>query len=247
MKVKFATFNICHCGDYRGWKKGDPLPVNVENIANTIANLHAEIVGLNEVYTSDKENEYRDQTERLAKLAGYPYCVFAAGKKFDRGTIGNAILSKYPITSVEKIAVPAPLESERVVTETKWYEDRVLLCAEMDINGQNVRVISTHFGLNNLEQLRIVAAALPLLDESEKVVFMGDFNAQPKNAVLSPIYERLVSAADEMGNSDFTFASYEPMEQIDYIFHSKGIKTLSYQVHKVIASDHMPLTAELDF
>lgn len=246
MKVKFATYNICHCGDYRGWKKGDPLPVNVENIAKTIADLHADVVGLNEVYTSETKNEYREQTERLAKLAGYPYCTFAVGKTFEWGAIGNAILSKYPITAVKTVAVPAPLPEERVATETNWYEDRVLLCVELDVDGESVRVISTHFGLNNLEQLNIVAAVCPLLDESERVVFMGDFNATPKSKVLTPIYERLVSAADEMGNCDFTFASYEPKEQIDYIFHSKTIKTLSYQVHKVIASDHMPLTADLE-
>jgi endonuclease/exonuclease/phosphatase family metal-dependent hydrolase len=248
MKVKFATYNICHCGDYRGWKKGDPLPVNVENIAKTIADLHADVVGLNEVYTSETKNEYREQTERLAKLAGYPYCTFAVGKTFEWGAIGNAVLSKYPITAVKTVAVPAPLPEERVATETNWYEDRVLLCVEIDVNGKKINVISSHFGLNSTEQRRIVDAACKEIDEKQgDVVFMGDFNVQPDSEFLSPLYARLNSAAKETGNSEFTFASYAPKIQIDYIFFPKTATVKGYTVYKSRVSDHRPISAEIEF
>ena len=39
----------------------------------------------------------------MAKFAGYPYYVFAKSKESPWSTIGNAILSKYPIVSVKKL------------------------------------------------------------------------------------------------------------------------------------------------
>jgi endonuclease/exonuclease/phosphatase family metal-dependent hydrolase len=246
--MKFATYNICHCGNYENWKTGDDLPVNVTRTAEVIAEIGADIIGLNEVYTAGETEDMRDQTEKLAKLAGYPYSVFAAGKEFEWGTIGNAILSKYPIVGVKKIAVPAPTEEERNPDENSWYEDRVLLCVDIDINGKILCVISTHFGLNPMEQRRIVDAACKVIDEKQgNAVIMGDFNVLPDSEFLSPLYARLKSAAKETGNSEFTFATYKPCIQIDYIFAPKSASVNSYTVYTYPVSDHRPISAEIDF
>ena len=246
--MKFATYNICHCGNYENWKTGDDLPINIARTAEAIAEINADVIGLNEVYTAGEEENLRDQTEKLTKLAGYPYSVFAAGKEFEWGTIGNAILSKYPIVSVKKIAVPAPTEEERNPNEKSWYEDRVLLCVEIDVNGKNISVISSHFGLNPTEQRRIVEAACKVIDEKQgNVVIMGDFNVLPDSEFLSPLYARLKSAAKETDNGEFTFATYKPQIQIDYIFVSKSATVKSYTVHKYLVSDHRPISAEIDF
>lgn len=247
MKLKVATYNICHCGDYEGWEKGMDLPVNIEKTAQAIAALNADIVGLNEVYEFGEEERFRDQTKKLANLAGYKYCYFALGYKFEWATIGNAILSRYPILSVKEVAVPTIPKEKRAPDENAWYEDRVLLCADIDVNGKNLRVISTHFGLNKSEVVNIVREACTVIDEKESVVFMGDFNVTPQSELLAPIYARLHSAAKDMNNDEFTFASFAPKIHIDYIFLSKDIQTLGYEVEKCIVSDHRPITADIEF
>ena len=68
-----------------------------------------------------------------------------------------------------------------------------------------------------------------------------------ENPELTEIYARLNSAAKETGNNEFTFASYDPKCQIDYIFVPKTAKIKSCTVHKVMTSDHRPLTAEIEF
>lgn len=244
--MKIATYNICHCGNYENWKKGDDLPVNIARTAEVIAEIGADIIGLNEVYVVGETEDFVDQERKLAKLAGYPYYAFALGKEFEWGTIGNAILSKYPILNVKKIAVPAPSEEERNPNENSWYEDRVLLCVEVEVNGKNLWVISTHFGLNPTEQRRIVDSACKEIDEHSEVVMMGDFNVLPDSEFLSPLYARLKSVAKEVGNSEFTFASYAPQIQIDYIFVPKTAKINSYTVYKTRVSDHRPISAEID-
>ena len=45
--MKFATYNICHCGNYENWKKGDDLPVKISRTADVIAEIDADIIGLN--------------------------------------------------------------------------------------------------------------------------------------------------------------------------------------------------------
>ncbi|MBQ8295665.1 MAG: endonuclease/exonuclease/phosphatase family protein [Clostridia bacterium] len=244
--MKFATYNICHCGNYENWKKGDDLPVNIARTAEVIAEIDADIIGLNEVYTTGEPEYFCDQEGKLAKLAGYPYYVFAAGKEFEWATIGNAILSKYPIINVKKIAVPAPKEEERDPNENSWYEDRVLLCVEIDANGKSVLVISTHFGLNPMEQRRIVDAACKEIDSHGEVVIMGDFNVFPNSEFLSPLYARLKSAAKETGNTEYTFPTYNPQIHIDYIFVPKTAKIKGYTVYKNLVSDHRPISAEIE-
>lgn len=244
--MKLATYNICHCGNYENWKEGNELPVNVARTAEVIAQINADVIGLNEVYNVGDREDFCEQTEKLAKLAGYPYCVFAAGKEFEWATIGNAILSKYPIVHVKKIAVPAPTEEERNPNENAWYEDRVLLCVEIDVNGKNMLVISTHFGLNATEQRRIVDIACKEIDACDEVVIMGDFNASSNSEVLSPLYARLKSAAKETGNMEYTWASYAPQIQLDYIFVPKTAKIKEYTVYKICVSDHRPISAEIE-
>ena len=143
--MKLATYNVCHCGNYEKWEKGDTLPINIARTAEVIVEINADIIGLNEVYTTGESNDLCKQEEKLAKLAGYPYYVFAEGKAFEWGTIGNAILSKYPILNIKKIAVPAPAEDERNPNETDWYEDRVLLCVEIEIEEVRLCIISSHW------------------------------------------------------------------------------------------------------
>lgn len=244
MELTFATYNICHCANFKDWdRKTSPL-VSIEKTAEVLKDINADVVGLNEAYDdSIGREDFRKQTEKLAKLCGVNDCVFAKGKKFDWGdVIGNSILSKYKIVKVETYPVPAPTEEERNPEEKNWYEDRVIVKATIDI-GREINVMSTHFGLNPLEKKRIVAKLTEILDSDDRpFVLMGDFNALPHREILQPIYDRLQSAADVMGKTNvFTWASFEPLHTLDYIFLSKEFKVVEYEVLDVIVSDHRPV------
>lgn len=250
MELKIGTYNVAHCGDFENWKIGDPKfveNVTIEKTAKTIADMGLDIVGLNEVYLAGEKEDYRKQTEKLAKLAGYPYYASAAGKDYGWTTIGNGLLSKYPIVNVQKIMQYVPEEKDRDANEHTWWEDRVLLVVDVDVCRERKRVIVTHFGLQTSEQIRIVEKACKIIDEYEDTVIMGDFNALPSAVSLAPLYERLKSAARETGNEEFTFASYAPERQIDYIFVPKKATVKSYTVHKTRTSDHRPISADIEF
>ncbi len=131
-------------------------------------------------------------------------------------------------------------------TEGGYYEDRAILRVLTEIDGVEVTVLSTHYGLNPSEQKNMTAALIKILDETKTpVILMGDFNVEPHAEVLQPIYGRLQSAADETNNKEFTFSSFNPDRVIDYIFVSKEFTVEKTEVVCVRTSDHRPFTALL--
>ena len=246
MELKIGTYNICHCGDYTNRKDTDPVwvqTINIQAMADAIKRLDFDVIGLNEVYFKSVNQDGVDQAKKLAKLAGYEFYASAEGATDGRTTIGNAILSKYPIVNVEIIPIPTIPESER--DEEGWYEERVLLIADIDIGGKINKVIVSHFGCIKKERDLIVDKISKILDKEDVLVVMGDFNALPNAPELQPLYDKMTNAADEKGNKDFTFASYNPYMCIDYIFVKKGVQINSCVVHKEKASDHYPISAVL--
>ncbi len=246
MKLQLASYNISHgidysemTGDIDSWDR-----IDLHKTAALIRHISADIVALQEVYDG-KTPATADQTNQLAKAAGYPYRVFAKGTTFPWGeTIGNCILSKYPILLHEALPILAPKESERDPDENEWFEDRVILKATIHA-GIPIDVITTHFGLNPSEKKRMEQVLLPLIDRAPRpTVLLGDLNAMPHSSVLYPYRKRLCSAADCMGKTDHpTFSSFAPDKTLDYIFLSNEFRVSDYNVVHQIVSDHFPITA----
>lgn len=250
MKLKIGTYNICHCCDFTKFSppnyERDNHVVNIEQTAKIIKDLDLDVIGLNEVYNNGDSElvSFKNQTEKIALLSGYPYYYYAQGKDYNFTDIGNAILSKYPIENLCTHPIPTVPESEQ--TEDTWYEDRVIIDAIVNVNGHKVNVIATHFGLAKIELERITTKICELIDNSKlPIVLMGDFNVEPDNEFLHKIYDRLKSTADELKNTQNTFPAWNPEVHIDYIFTSKNLSVLDYKVHNVLASDHLPISATI--
>lgn len=253
--LKLATYNVIHCLDFTDYKRGDDvkkLSVNIDNFANTIKSFNADIVGLNEVYNTtvfERSPQHGCQAQKLASKAFYPFSVFARSFYFEHNgqDIGNALLSRYPMTSYNTYKVLAPSESERRPDEKLWYEDRVIIKSTIDFNGEDITVLVTHFGLNYLERERIVAKLIEIIDETKTpLILMGDFNSTPtdERKYIQPIFDRLTSATAVTGKELVpTFSTYNPQLPIDYIFVSKHFEVLECDIPQIKTSDHFPVTA----
>ena len=245
MNLKIATYNISHCQDFCE-NHNDDAPVDIAKTAEFIKSFDADIVCLNEVYMKSSNENYNNQAQKITEVTKHPYLAQAEGKDLGWTVIGNAILSRFPI--IETLAVPvlSPTEEEKRPDENDWYEDRVILGARVKADGTEILVLATHFGLNGLEQERIVNSLCDIIDNAKTpIILMGDFNALPHCEALTPIYERLVSSADVMNNTDYTFASFNPNRTLDYIFVSKDIKVNDFKVRKDVVSDHLPCVADV--
>lgn len=234
--MKIMTFNTQHCLSYTERK------INFELMASVIKSCGADVVGLNEMRDKGEGSDYAEQTAILSELTGLKHGYFA--KAIDFGGVnpyGNALLSRYPIINAQTLLVEDPPLNGRV--EGGYYETRCLLKAKLAC-GLTVLVI--HFGLNPDEQENAVKLVLENL-EDERCVLTGDFNVTPENKVLEPIRARMNDAASCFKAPLLSFPSDNPDRKIDYLFVSKDIELISADIPAIVASDHRPHVAEINF
>ena len=247
---RVATYNVAHCKSYVNGNENNI--VDVPLTASVIRLLDAQIVGLNEIYENGDFAHHphlTNQTAKLAVHAEFPYHAFAHACTFGANNedIGNALFSQQPITKMQAVEVSA--KNERYEDETGYFEDRVILAVDTKLGDKTVTVLATHFGLNRSEQEKMVRTLCELINNREHpLILMGDFNVSPDSPILAPIYERLTSAAKALEKeNEKTFASYDPQITIDYIFLSKELEALNYEVINSPVSDHFPIRATVKF
>lgn len=240
MKLQIMSFNTQHCKNYLTQQ------IDFERMAEAIRECNADIVGLNEMYNDGgpDQPDLHEQTAKLAKLMGFSYHYFACALETFRGkTIqyGNGLISRYPLLSAERIMVAEPED----LSQCPRYEPRCILKAHIDINGEHLAVMTSHFGLSPLEQKNAVQAVMENL-EKEKCLLMGDFNVYPDDPVLIPIRSVLQDSADCWEGEKLSFPSDKPQRKIDYIFASRDVKFVSADIPPIIASDHRPHIAQIE-
>lgn len=234
MKVRIMSYNIQSCHEFYSRR------VQVDHIVKVIKDLNADIVGLNEVRGKGTADDYQPQAELIARELGM-YYYFAKAIDFKGGPYGNALISKYPLSGCGTFLIDdAPRDSG-----DKYFETRCVLKAHADV-GMGVDLLVTHFGLNLSEQRLAVKKVVELSSGlTGQAVLMGDFNCEPSDEVLGPIYERFDDTAPK-GTKVPTFSSDNPRIKIDYMFTKGPIKTLKAWAENVIASDHLPYIADLE-
>lgn len=230
--MKIMSFNTQHCVNYLEQR------VDYDIIAKTIKDCGADIVGLNEMF--DEGSAFGKQTEKLSQLTGLENHYFGYAINFpDEGCYGNGFLSKYKIQKAEKIFIPDPSPRKY----NGYYETRCILKIKLE-NGLTVMVV--HFGLNPDEHESAVKTIIENL-EPTKCVLMGDFNVEPSNPVLKPIYEKMCDTEHLYPCPRKSWPSDKPQVKIDYIFTTPDIEQVSADIPEIIASDHRPHLAEIKF
>ena len=235
MKIKFMSYNTQHCLNFI------TREIDFDIIADTIKKCEADIIGLQEIRDEGQDADYQSQAKIIAEKLGYHYYYFAGAIRFGGvNPYGNAIISRYPIISVETIMIPDP----EIKKYDGYYETRCLLKATIDVrNGLNVLV--SHFGLNPDEQENAVETVVSNIPK-EHCVLMGDFNMEPDNQILNPIMQSLQDTAKVFSTYKLSFPSDTPKVKIDYIFVSKDLKVEYADIPEIISSDHRPHVATIE-
>lgn len=233
--MNFMSFNIQHATDYIR------QVIDLDYFAEELGRLNPDFLGLNEVMNEGDDEEYTDQVKFFCDKLGWNG-FFGLGAMIDgNNPFGNAILTKYPIKSVENIPIPDPENK----SEPAYYESRCVIRATVEVDGVDVCWLVCHMGLAKLERVNAVEVICRLIDETDMpVILMGDFNIEPDGEVLIPIRERLLDTADLCESArEYTYPSVNPRKKIDYIFY-RGLRCNGAEtLHDVIA-DHLPVVAD---
>jgi endonuclease/exonuclease/phosphatase family metal-dependent hydrolase len=218
----------------------------MNKVAEVVKSSKAQVLGFNEIYGRGY-NEEDKQVERIAEKVGYSNHYFAkATLGVSAYPMGNGLVSKFAISESESTLVPATHPDDFLEGDIKDFEDRSILRAVIDFNGVPVSVYVTHFGLDTLVKQRMVNTILAKLElETNPYVVMGDFNCEPNDEILAPLFNKMQSTAKVMKNTQNTWATYGGFARIDYIFVSSHFIVKKYKRIDVNYSDHYPCYAEV--
>jgi len=203
---------------------------------------NADIIGLQEVVADDPK---RDIIGFLNNL-GYEHVFSPARKGW-----GNKIWNDGPaVFSKRKI-----VKSETFILSKS--ESRAAATAEIMIGNRTLYVFSTHLIHTHQQQSEIQeeqAKNLLKLVPPNRAILMGDFNAEPTSSAIKIISQSLVNS-DPLNQPTWSVypegcETCSPQKidlKLDYIFTTKGLKTSNFKVENSKASDHLPISVNVDF
>lgn len=247
IRVVAATYNIHSC-------IGTDGRYSPERIAEVLAELEADVIGLQEVDNRLSAGPGLDQGAFLAKRLGF-HLVAGPNIVEHRGCFGNALLSRWPIVA-----------SRTIDLTTHGREPRGALAADVRFpvraptsgspndgeTAPTMQAIVTHFGLNGRERrCQIAALKRHIEDGSEQggtgrnrpLLVMGDFNEWITCGPVSRALKQTTGCTTRVAS----FPSCWPVLPLDRICARsldldeqprRHVSTLSR-----VASDHLPVRA----
>ena len=245
MSLQVATYNI-----HKGFSQFNRRMV-LHELRERLRETNADIVFLQEVQGEHALHANRFTNWPLEPqyefLADSVWAEHAYGRNavYDHGHHGNAILSRYPIISVENQDV-----------SSNRFESRGLLHCEIHLPREDVKVhcLCVHFALMEQGRQRQLHALIERVEETvpsdAPVIVAGDFNDW-RNRVGHRLADALGLHEVFRTHHGHTARSYPcrlPLFTLDRIY-VRGFAIANAQVHHGNAwsrmSDHAMLTAQL--
>jgi endonuclease/exonuclease/phosphatase family metal-dependent hydrolase len=227
MHLTVATYNIHAC-------IGADRRFEPDRIVCVLQEMNADVVALQEVEHHDVEGY--DLLDYLAARTGL---TAIAGPTLTRETrhYGNAILTKLPILTVNRVDLTLP-----------GCEPRGALDVTLAGNERRVQVVATHLGLRPGERRQQVRELLKLFEIglTDIYVLMGDVNEW----FLWGRPLRWLHAHFKHAPHYATFPARRPFMALDRLWVHPRRRLTKLEVHATpvarVASDHLPLKAVIE-
>lgn len=225
-QLGILSYNIHHGQDVNNKDR-------LKEMAAVITASGADIVGLQEVDSVCYRSGQVDQAQKLAELTGMHY-VYVRHFAFEGGSYGQALLSKYPISTVVNHRLPIASDIPG--------ETRAFLVADVTVSSTaNWLIGVAHLDYRDADSRVNQAIQIKgIFKASQRPgILVGDMNANPDSKVIAVLREHFL---DTQPDDFFTFPAIDPNKKIDYIFvDSPSIKIIKAEVIPVEYSDHRPV------
>src|SRR5262245_41634715 len=230
--VKVATYNIHRCRGLDGRTRPDRI-VDVQQ------GIGADVVALQEVVGAGALHEGHAQEIGAALGMGW---VMATTRLLRRHAYGNVVLSRFPIA-----------HHIRYDLSWKTCEPRCCQRVDLDLGGHLLHLYNVHFGTAILER-RVQAERLAGIVSDRRVTgpkgVPGDFYEWKRGPASALLSERLrgVDLTAHLKRRR-TYPGLLPLVHLDHIYYQGRVEVQRVELVRtrraLIASDHLPLVAEL--
>jgi len=233
--LRVMTYNI-HVG------VGMDKKLDLQRIADVINKEHPDLVGVQEVDRGVKRTEGKDEIAELAAMTRMQY-AFAHNLDYQGGQYGVAILSRTPIKNT----------IHRMFENRREAERRGMLLVEVEFGGKTLSFVTTHLDYQFADgRLFETHQLLGFLNEVKgPIVVVGDLNDEPTGTAYQLMRTKFDDAwSKSRANGDgLSYPADKPTKRIDHIFYrdKEGVKAKKAWVVETLASDHVPVVAELEF
>ena len=228
-ELRVATYNVHRWSGVSG--RGAP---DAARAAFVISEVDADVIALQEVlrpFTGE------DPLEMLSDALGL-HLAFAVTRQHKRGQLGNAILSRFPISGLSVLDI-----------SHSRLERRGALCARFSNQeeGAGVAILATHLSLVDRTRHRQVQS---LLEHPElatgAAILLGDMNAWRNCKASRELDETLERHHNRAWPA--SFPAPRPVLALDRIY-ARGADVLDVHTHESAASkrasDHLPVVARV--
>ena len=241
----------------QNWNDASPdnAPVNLDLSIEEIRSHDADIVLLQEVEQARPGGVQPDPpanfTRLRAALSGYD-SFFSYPRADPRELpfgIGQAILSKTPLTGTVRRDLPSPTVEFSFHGEKRTPTDRLLIGAKTVIAGRELRVFNAHLlaffmlgakGEEPAAQRQIVVEQMR--EPAGPTLIGGDFNVSRHDMLV----RQFLSAGYQTVQTSQATWRRRPYV-LDHLFYNRFLRPVRYAVEQTPASDHHMLMAEFEF
>ncbi|WP_373893693.1 endonuclease/exonuclease/phosphatase family protein [Virgibacillus sp. CBA3643] len=245
--ARIATYNM-HTGI------GTDGNYNLDRLANTIRESGADIIGLQEVDVHwSSRSQFENQIEILADTLDMDYFfapIYNMGPPAEdepRRQYGVAVLSKYPILHADnhEIARLSTQDSNPVPKPVPGF-----LETQIHVDGEELWFYVTHLDYRSDPTVRQMQVddMLEIMSGHNNSILVGDMNATPESPELAPLFQQFEDTWTLTNeNPGYTFPADSPDRRIDYVLTTPGMEVHSASVFPSMASDHLPVMADVTF
>jgi endonuclease/exonuclease/phosphatase family metal-dependent hydrolase len=202
----------------------------LRHIASAIAPY--DIVCLQEIDLGGRRAGFRSQADTIAAQSGHAHRAVQVNRIVPGvSRHGNAIFSRWPLRLVSDLKLPGPVAGRG--------------CLVVDVDGpMSLRVACLHLSLGAPAQQVQLAAISQVLRGAPAWAAMGDFNCSAGSAPITAFCALAAGALPHA--SPATYPSWRPRRDFDHIISSAGLPLSRYRAEPLRASDHLPVSAQID-
>jgi endonuclease/exonuclease/phosphatase family metal-dependent hydrolase len=237
-RFRIATYNIHKC-------RGVDGRVHPERVARVLEEVNADIVSLQEVVSHDGRAAADHQAAFLAGRLGL-FGAMGETRKHRGGAYGNVTLSRWDFKLVSPIDITIGVREQRVALRT-----------DIRLGSHVLHVFNVHLGTAVRERrqqaIRLVDRdLLRAIDISGPRIVLGDFNEWVRGLVTKTLVAEfhLTDLRAHLTRAR-SYPALLPFLNLDHIYFDHHLRVEKAFFHRtrrsLIASDHLPLVADLVF